>query len=115
MGILTGDRVAIAAALDYMEGVTGYEFRPTTPRPGDAWPLLGALERGPASAFTVNWNVYVVLPADERAASQWIDDRVDELVGELEPVGFVDRVEPVKLDINNDQTAYGLLVTIRGE
>lgn len=111
---LTGDRAAIAAALTAVDGVTGHTYRPTTARPGDAWPLLGALERAEASVFYVTWRVLVMLPQDERAASEWVDDRVGDLVDALQPHGFVDRIEPVALAASGSEQ-LGLQITMRSE
>ena len=94
---LTGDRDAIAAALSGVPGVTGYPYRPSTPRAGDAWPLLGAIDRAEAMTFYVNWRILVFLPQSERGASDFIDARWEDLVDALLPVGFVERIEPVAL------------------
>lgn len=111
---LVGDRQAIAAALSTATGVKGYAKRPTSTKPGDGWPLLSALDRADGLSFTVSWRVLVILPQDEVAASDWIDTHHEDLVDALEPVGFVDRLEPVKLDTGaGDQ--YALQITMRSE
>lgn len=111
---LVGDRAAIAAALSGATGVTGYEYRPTTPRPGDAWPLLGAMERADGLSFYVTWRVLVLLPQNEQAASEWMDAHTEDLVDALEPLGFVDRLEPAVITANSaDQ--YALQITMRSE
>lgn len=111
---ITGQRAAIAAALSTVTGVKGYLYRQTTPRPGDAWPLLSALDRAEGLAFEVTWRVLVFLPQDERGASDWIDGHHEQLVDGLEPVGFVDRIEPVALAANTGDQ-YALQITMRGE
>lgn len=107
-------RAALASALTTVAGVTGYAYRPTAPAPGDAWPLLGALERAEGMAFYVTWRVMVFLPQDERAASEWIDTHYEDLVDALEPWGFVDRIEPVGLTASGTEQ-YALQITMRGE
>ncbi|MEV0156878.1 hypothetical protein AB0H57_24545 [Micromonospora sp. NPDC050686] len=111
---LTGARDAIAAALSTADGVKGYAYRPTTPRSGDGWPLLGPLDRADGRAFTVTWRVLVYLPQDERGASEWIDAHAEYLVDVLEPLGFVDRIEPVALGASGSDQ-YALQITMRGE
>ncbi|SCF06536.1 hypothetical protein [Micromonospora mirobrigensis] len=107
-------RTTIAGALSTVEGVNGYAYRPATPRPGDAWPLLGSLERSEGVSFYVTWRVLIFLPQDERAASDWIDANYEAVVDALEPVGFVDRIEPVALNASgSDQLALQILM--RGE
>lgn len=113
---LVGDRADIAAALSTATGVTGYTYRPTAPKTGDAWPLLSSLESaGHATVFTNNWRVYVYLPQDERSASEWLDGHVEGLVDALLPANcYVDRIEPT--NIGTEQApVLGLLLTMRGE
>lgn len=107
-------RTNIAAALTTATDVTGYQYRPTTPRPGDAWPLLGQLNRVDGCVFEVTWRVLVFLPQDERQASDWIDTHYETLTDALEPVGFVDRIEPVALNASGSDQ-YALQITMRSE
>ncbi|WP_328850260.1 hypothetical protein OG994_16640 [Micromonospora globbae] len=115
---LTGDRANIAAALSLVDGVTGYPKRPSVVSPGDGWPFVASLDRGPASVFEVTWTVTVVLPNDEQDAADWLDSHAEELAQALEyshlSVGFVDRIEPVQV-----ATSAGAMpaieITMRGE
>ncbi|MBQ1042368.1 hypothetical protein KBX03_07600 [Micromonospora sp. C72] len=111
---LTGDRQDIANALSTVTGVTGYAYRPTTPKMGDAWPLLSSLENVGSATFEITWRVLVFLPQNEQASSEWIDSHVDALVDALLPIGYVDRIEPIALSGSaGDQ--YVLQLTMRGE
>ncbi|WP_420123205.1 hypothetical protein [Nakamurella sp.] len=111
---LAGDRQAIADALSTATDVTGHLYRPVKLRHGDAWPLLGALERGPGRAFEVSWRVLVYLPQDGAAASEWVDAHHEGLVDALEAVGFVDRIEPITIP-DGDANPYVLQITMRSE
>lgn len=111
---LVGDRLAIATALSTADSVQGYEYRPATPRTGDAWPLLGVLDRADGLSFYATWRVLVFLPQDERAASVWMDEHVEGLVDVLEPVGFIDRIEPVELTAGSGGQ-FALQITMRSE
>ena len=91
-------RAEIAVALTSVNGVKGYLYRPTTAKPGDAWPLLVSYDRADGFAFYVSWRVQIMLPADARAASDWIDQHVEALVTALQPVMYVDRLEPVGIN-----------------
>jgi len=84
------DRAAIAAALSTVEGVTGYEWPPTTPRTGDAWPALISLERGPGLTFAATWGVHVALPSTAEDAARWAEARFSALVVALLPVAHVE-------------------------
>ncbi|MEU5965951.1 hypothetical protein ABZ777_32500 [Micromonospora parva] len=111
---LVGDRTAIATALSTVDGVTGHPTRPTVLTPGDAWPLLGPLDRADGYSFTATWRVFVVLPPDEIAASEWLDAHVDGLADALLPVGFVDQFVPVAVTTEaGDQLA--IQITMRSE
>lgn len=112
---LAGDRAAIAAALSTVDGVTGYAYRPATPLPGDGWPRLSSLDRADGNVFYAAWDVFILLPQDEREASDWLDSHHDFLVDALEAsVGFVDRIEPVALSANGSEQ-FALHITMRGE
>lgn len=111
---LVGERLGIKQALDTATGVQGFEYRPTTPRAGDAWPLLGALDRADGLSFYTTWLVLVFLPQDERAQSAWIDEHAEEIVDALLAVGFVDRIEPVILTAGSGDQ-YALQITMRSE
>ncbi|HEY0700299.1 MAG TPA: hypothetical protein VGD43_21150 [Micromonospora sp.] len=110
---LTTDRAAIKAILDTVDGVTGYEYRPTVPRPGDAWPTLPALELQAGLVWRPTWTVVVFLVQDERAASDWIDQHFDALAGALRGGNvFPESAEPALMPTNAGDH-YVLEITIR--
>lgn len=112
---LTGDRQAIADALSTVTGVTGYPYKPTTPKPGDAWPLLRSLDREDGLMFAATWTVVVNLPQTERAASEWVDENYEAVIDGLLPVGYVEQVRPAVLTTNNSTDRYVLEITMRAE
>ena len=107
-------REDIREALTDVDGVSPAAYRPTVLKTGDAWPLLSLLERGDGWAFTRTWRVFVVLPQDERAASDRFDALVPDLLDALEPIGYVDRFEPVKIETSGGDL-LALAVTLRSE
>lgn len=113
---LAGDRAALAAALSNAPGVTGYQFRPGTKQlqAGDAWPLLGVMDRGPGLVFEATWRVLVALPTGPKEASEWVDAHTEDIVDALTPVAFVDRIEPVTIP-DGDTDRYALQFTVRSE
>jgi hypothetical protein len=113
---LVGHRDAIAAALSTVAGVTGYAYRPATPRPGDGWPLWSTADRSEGWVFIYAWRVLIALPSDERLASAWIDEHQEALVDAMQEndVGYVERFEPVAISTSGgDQLA--LQITMRSE
>lgn len=108
---LAGDRAAIAAALTAAGlDVRGHTYRPDTPRPGDAWPLLDALDREDGM-LAATWRILLVLPGEERGAIEWMDARAAELVDALALVGYVERIKPAMIN----GTLFGAEVTMRSE
>lgn len=112
---LQGDRAAIASALDTVTGVNGYGIRPSTPKRGDAWPILGALTRDAAYSYAVSWSVFVFIGGNEQSASEWLDANLDEIDDALRSVGFIDTIEPANLGNSETQPSYGLMITMRSE
>lgn len=108
-------RADFAAGLSTVPGVTGHAYRPATPRAGDAWPLMGALERADGSAFAVTWTVRVQLPADERAASVWADGHTDAIYDAVQPVAYVERIEVRSLPGDASGASSVLEFTCRSE
>lgn len=111
---LEGDRESFAVALSTVDGVTGHAYRPAAPKAGDAWPLLSTLERAEGLAFFVTWRVLLVLPQDERTASDWFDSKTEALVDALSPLAFVERIEPVTVPANSGEL-LALQITMRSE
>lgn len=107
-------RAEFAAALSTVAGVTGYQYRPAAMRPGDAWPTLAVLERADGLAFEATWSVWVILPSDEKAASEQTDALVGPLVAALEPVAFVDRITPSLVKTSGGDL-FALEITVRSE
>lgn len=108
-------REDLAAAASTVVGVHGYQYRPPAPKAGDAWPRLGAMPRDPRSGqFEARWQLIVMLPQVEKAASEWIDGYAWQLVEAIEPYGYVDQLAPAVLPTQaGDQMV--LEIQLRGE
>lgn len=89
------DRAEIATALNTVDGVTGYSYRPSPVRPGDAWPVLESLENQHGLVWRPTWTVMVILPSDERAAGAWLDSHFMDLAAALRVPGFPDTADTV--------------------
>lgn len=107
---LNDTRAAIKAALDGVDGVTGYLKRPSPAKPGDGWPIWKGAARGDAHLFENTWAIGVLLPQDEVAANDWIDAHIDLLLDGLRPVAYVDGYDPANFG-NDANPVYGLLIT----
>lgn len=111
---LADTRADIAASIGYIDGVTGSLYRPNVIAPGQGWPLLGAMDRSGGLGFLTTWKVVIVVARDEQAASVWIDTHIDDVVENLEPVGFIERMEPSLLATSAGDM-YALTISMRSE
>jgi hypothetical protein len=107
-------RVAIAAALDTVQGLTGTPRRPKLVTAGAAWPQWGGSERADGGAFLVTWNILVVLPAQEQDADEFVDDRLDDLYDAIQPVAHITGYQPAQLQ-TSEGDLYALMITARSE
>lgn len=106
------DRQAIADALNTVDGVKAERWRPNVLSPGAGWPLLESLERD--RDMQVVWRAVIILPPDERKASEWFDDRHEAVDDALGQVGYVERIQPglVATDAGDLQA---MIATLRKE
>lgn len=93
---LNGVRQALADALSTVDGVHGFLRPSTAPRPGDAWPRFGGMDRDEISGqFIVTWRVLVLLATDEGAALDSLEQLVPGLYAALQPLAHVQSFTPV--------------------
>ena len=109
-------RGALAAALDGVPGVNGYAYAPRAYKPGDAWSQWGGCEPPEAGPYPANfvhlWRVLIILPSDERAADEWTDEHLSDLVDALRPILSVTDVGDARLPADGATPAYrALLIT----
>lgn len=105
-------RQAIADALNGVDGIHGYPARPDTVSEGDAWPQWGGAEPK-AYAWEDSWNVFVVMPQqDDVTADRFADRHRQAIADALRPVIYVDRVQPVKIDVSGG-SMYAVMFTGR--
>lgn len=72
-------RAEIAAALSTIPKVKGHERRPAALRKGDAYPLVGGLERGRGLTFSTTWRIILVLGGDERQADEMLEQLLPDI------------------------------------
>jgi len=98
MSVAQTTRADIAYALSTVEGVTGYEVQPNTPTTGDAWPVWAQTEFVSMVAFTMTWDVYVVLPAADLATTTAeADPWAESIAWALSKIGVVNWVQPSRV------------------
>lgn len=107
-------RQELASAVSAVHDVRGHVKRPSTPAEGDAWPVLGPLDRAQGTAFLVTWRLRVLLPQDEEAASAWIDAHWPYLFEALAPHGYIQRAAPVMLAAGGGEL-YAFEITMIAE
>lgn len=111
---IVDDRAEIAAALSTVDGVKGYEYPPRNAKPGDGWALLPTWELNGGLVWQAEWSVVVLLPADDRKASEWVDEHFDAIVTALRVPGF-----PTNAQMSVMETEAGdrsvLEITMRSE
>jgi hypothetical protein len=107
-------REAIAEAVSTVEGLTGYVKRPTSSRPGDAWPIWRGAERAEAWSFTNTWSVVVALPSVASAADEWADSYGEAIVDALRGILHVTDIAPA-VDPMGGNEAFALQITGIGE
>jgi hypothetical protein len=90
-------RASIAEALSTVDGVKGYAERPTVIKPGDSWPLVDVLNRGPGSAFETTWRVLVLIGNDVGTATDRMDSLIPDVTQALQPVLYVDSARPIAI------------------
>lgn len=111
---IVNDRTEIAAALDTVDGVRGYKYRPMVPREGDAWPTLPTYDLEQGLVWRPTWTVTVVLPSDEQAASEWMDAKFEAIALALRGPGFPESAAPAVMETDAGDLLV-LEITLRSE
>jgi hypothetical protein len=104
-------RNEIVDALGEIEDVNAKHSQPATVQPGDAWPRVREVGRGEQGYLMVDWDVLVILPADEVVAYQRLQDLIPDLFDALKPVGYVQSIAPVSFQQQNGPTYPAAQVT----
>lgn len=107
-------RQSIADALSTVAGVTGYAKRPKVTKPGDAWPLVNQLTRGPGQAFQTEWRIAVTIAADPLTAADNLDTLIPEVTQALQEVAYVDSARPIAIPTEAGDL-YGAEIIARSE
>jgi hypothetical protein len=109
-------RTRIAAALNTVSGINGYDARPHTIRAGDGWPQWsGGIRDETSVGFEETWRVMVVCSqASANDADRFLDSHGQQLLDALAPILFVDGYAPAKLETEAGDL-YALMITGRTE
>jgi hypothetical protein len=113
---LAADRAAIAAAVDAVQDITGYDDQPAMLNVGDAWVRwAGWLAAGPLALFETTWLVDVITGGTPTDAMNFLDSHASLLVDAVAPLAYVAAVLPVDFQIPNAGVLYGAEITLKRE
>lgn len=93
------DRAAIAVALSTVPKVRGLQYRPKTPRLGNAWPLIDQINRSAGLMFIPTWKAVMWLGQDEKKADSFLEEVAIPVARALQDADllFVNLIQPVIL------------------
>lgn len=113
---LSSDRAAIAAALDPIPDITGYDDEPALLNVGDAWVRwAGWLPSGAVGTFVATWLVNVITGGTPSDAMLFLDNHLELITDALDDLAFVTGVAPVDFQIPNVGVMYGAEITLKKE
>lgn len=104
-------RAALVAALDSIDGLTGYPVAPDQATDGAAWPKwVQSVYSGRLCDTRLDtWEVYAVLPGSYAPTTADQGDALRDLVAPvLGRFGPIDYAEPVAIAFNDNQSMPGL-------
>ncbi len=110
----TATRAQFAELLSTVDGLAGFQNRPSTIKTGSAWPLLRSVTRGPGLAFEYEWQIIVALGGDELAAQAKLDQLLPTLAVTLDPVAYVDSATPIVITTSAGDM-FAVEITARAE
>ena len=112
---LATDRAAIAAALDAVTDITGYDDQPSMLSPGDAWVRWGGFDAaGPVLTFMTIWRIWVVCGGTPQDAMTFLDTHLADVLDAIDQLVYVTGVQPVEIQISGGVT-YGAEITAQKE
>lgn len=101
-------RQAIAAAASTVDGITCTPYFIQSTEPGAAMVRLDRIEYPNPFGGVCYWNVVVMLPQDQQAAEQYIEQHIPAVRDAIAPELVIDRIQPTRLDI----PGVGVLSTV---
>lgn len=110
----TTTRQTLAAAVSTVDGLQGYDERPTSPQAGDSWPLVAEINRGPGDTFEWTWRIAIVLGGDVGTATDMFDTVVPAVVQALKAEIYVDSARPLTIPTEAG-SLYGVEIIGRSE
>lgn len=90
-------RTAIATAASTVAGIKCSPYNRQLAKAGEALVRLASVNYPNKFGGEATWEVFVILPLDEKAAEQWLDTNLDALVAALSVEMVVQTVTPVSL------------------
>ena len=111
---LASKRLALAAALSTVDGITGYPKRPTVITVGSAWVLWRGMEPDADQpiAWRHTWAVAVVVGDTEDAADAFVAERAGDVADALHAELYVTSIQPSVLPV---ESGAMFAITVTGE
>jgi hypothetical protein len=107
-------RASIAEALSTVDGIQGFAERPPVPASGNAWPLVGEINRGPGQSFETTWRIGICLSSDVGIATDQFDELMPAVCSALQHLVYVDGGRPLTIPTEAG-ALYGIEITARSE
>ncbi len=101
-------RAVLADLLSTVDGMRGFEKKPSAAKVGDAWPRIRGLEHVAPGAWETDWTITILLPVDDMAQDEWIIARFDAITEALAPALWLVSME---IGVSGDRPA--LMITGR--
>ncbi|WP_323792419.1 hypothetical protein [Nocardioides sp.] len=93
-------REEIAAAASSVLGLTGHPYVVGDTSPGTVYPRVERIDYPNAFGGVVFYNVVLVLPQDYAEAEQYLEQKLPDLKGALEPHLVITSVQPQRLQLD---------------
>ena len=107
-----GAREEIAAAANTVTGISVSPYYRQGLTTGDGFVSMGPRTRGDNGfGFVVTWFVLVALPQEIKAAEQWLDANLADLMEALEDEVFVQSVSPDTFTFRDGSTTNAVSIT----
>lgn len=113
---LTQDRADIAAAIDVVADMTGYDDTPPMLSVGDCWVRWAGYEAsGAPLTFLTTWKIDIICGGTPTDAIAFLDSHLADVLDAIDHLVFLVGVAPVEFQIPSNGVLYGAEITAQKE